>query len=73
MKDGYIEDFISGQEVKATPGRVKGSPFDIKQLVMRLFVSHTALCLFSGGNVGFGYVIFNELVLKCCAGYTQNF
>ena len=29
------------------------------------------LCLFGGGNIGFGYIIFDELILKCCTGYPQ--
>ena len=39
-------------------------------LTLTEFVSYAALCLFRGGNVGLGYVILDELVLKCCAGYT---
>ena len=31
-----------------------------------------ALRLFSGGNIGFGYIILDQFVLKCCAGYPQN-
>ena len=37
-----------------------------------LFFGYAALCLSSGGNISFGYIIFDELVLKCCARYSQN-
>ena len=40
---------------------------------MRLLVSHAALCLFRGGNVGFGYVILDEFILKRGAGDPQYF
>ena len=33
MKDGYIEDFISGQEIKATPEEVEAVQVFAKQLV----------------------------------------
>ncbi len=42
-----------------------------KYLLKSSTIVAAALCLFSAGNIGFGYVIFNELVLKCCAGYPQ--